>query len=235
MTSTLTHHVSVLWVMPVSPDLYDLGGQAMGQELDPSGSRMGVLLQELEAAAEEALSSGGDRKAKVRACLPKRTQTCALQILTGKPECQNSTRVHGLLELEAAVEEALSSGGTAKPGCRRRSCFDLQLNLLEPLWSAGCGSSSSIFLTSWHWAQSLQLHNGGAGMTAACMRTDLAQHRHAGQVLVLVPKGTRVVMPVTYTQMNRQGPKSPRRAGADAGADRRPRAPGTRCQTRTYS
>lgn len=37
----------------------------MGQELDPSGSRLGVLLQELEASAEEALGSGGDRKAKV--------------------------------------------------------------------------------------------------------------------------------------------------------------------------
>ena len=37
----------------------------MEQELNPSGSRLEVLLQELEASSEEALGSGGDRKAKV--------------------------------------------------------------------------------------------------------------------------------------------------------------------------
>ena len=33
--------------------------------LNPADSRLGNLLQELEVLAEEALSSGGDRKAKV--------------------------------------------------------------------------------------------------------------------------------------------------------------------------
>ena len=37
------------------------------QELRPAGSRIAALLQDLELAAEEALSSGGDRKAKVLA------------------------------------------------------------------------------------------------------------------------------------------------------------------------
>ena len=94
----------------------------MGQELDPSGSRMGILLQELEAAAEEALSSGGDRKAKVPA--PEMLFILRLPLLeplwsaaydSSRSLCQASgQRVLRLQGVEAGMTAACASPDTAQ-------------------------------------------------------------------------------------------------------------------------